>query len=163
MRIRKSIGQGYRTQWGLIEEKLRSERISYKKQNSDVLLWEEKSERAENEDEINGVSTSQDSVTSIESSRSIASSCNPIPWPRRKRSHSEGNEKGRDDEAMDAVSTHLRPIAQATSRRKFITLKNPSPKNCENISIFTDFEDAMFLDPRNHRSIEINKLGGPGQ
>ncbi|CAF9914503.1 MAG: hypothetical protein GOMPHAMPRED_008177 [Gomphillus americanus] len=156
MRVRKSIGQGYRTQWALIEEKLRAERTLYKKQNNDVLLWEDKSERAQNEDEINAIPASQDSITSIESSQSV-SSCNPIPRPRRKRSRTEENEKECDDEAMDAISTHLRPIAQATSRRKYITPKNPFPKDPENNGIFTDFEDATFLDPRNHRSVEMDK------
>ena len=164
--MRKSVGQGYRTQSALEEAKLRSDRAALVSKASSssqgaktiesrrggIMIMVDGNVLIDEEDEDGFPSSSQDSLTSVESMGSVKIATQALPRVAKKRGFDIDEEDGLDDEVlfgerMDAVSTCLRPIAQAKSRIQTAsaTKSNAGMKSRNSTTDFGDFDEADFL------------------
>ena len=153
MRVRKAIGLGYKTyheQNGKIMSS-KSDPTPERRPYGGSLqgtLWEprpSKLDAASSTTHIyNDVPSSQESISTN------GSAAEPVNSPSRKRgldleedeefSHSPVAE----DDLMDAVSTHLRPIAQPKSRKR---LSEKALTCADRVEDNGDFGEAEFLQP----------------
>ena len=166
MRVRKSVGQGYRTQLALEEAKIRRERAGTSVDNSNPrsipAAFKDANAVGESLEDESFLSSSQDSITSVSSSGSASSVKAPQPTASKKRVHDfEAEEDDIDDlvlrDLMDTSSTCVRPIAQPRSRKLARPEKVPTNKQHQ---IAEDFGEADFLvDPNAETGRLEHKLG----
>ena len=154
MRVRKSVGQGYRTQLALEEAKMRSERANNATRGAQSMAYEGSGISVMVDDEPLQddafFPSSQDSVASTLSSGSATSTETSQITLSRKRLHGVDDEDEDEDELslqknMEAISTCLRPIAQAKSRKPLVQKRTSDDGGTKPSDQLGDFGEADFL------------------
>ena len=157
MRVRKSIGQGYRTLLAIEEAKLKTERAGLASRQSSIGVFPENGVSVVVDNEMiaddEAFPSSQDSLESISSNSSVSSTVKPFLKPKRKRTEGRDNNESEElllEAQMETTSTCLRPIAQARSRKLPKQQENPLKSfSKQNPDDPGDFEEADFLVPAN--------------
>jgi hypothetical protein len=158
MRVRKSVGQGYRTQLALEEDKMRAERSklaaglgrqsSFKSANIKIMV--DDVPFADQEEPF--WSSSQESSSSVETLEGGMGVTPVLPLMSKKRAQTFDDDLEDPigvDNQMDATSTCLRPIAQAKTRQKFTAGMLSSTTDLKKLLPSDDFGEADFLDSTN--------------
>ncbi|MCJ1329559.1 hypothetical protein MMC10_006239 [Thelotrema lepadinum] len=164
MRIRKSVGQGYKTELVIEEEKLRNERSILTSKPPHPRFRESSISIMEDDcivDQNDFFPSSQDSLSSV-SSQDTALSI-PYTYPKQKRKWADGPEEDDLDDSfvdnqMETTSTCLRPLAQARSvRHSMLAQQRPPKDDAQKCSKdLDDFEEAIFLVPDDQRGASIH-------